>query len=318
MTMNLARLLLLAAAVGALSACAPKASAPADTSPPVATVNGQPISRDLYEFYVKSATGKTSAELPADIRGKLLDNLVHGEVIAQQAVKEGLDKSGDTGYVLELSRLNVLSQAVGDRYLKNKAPTDAELRAEYDAYVAAAPKSEYHARHILVATEPFAEKIIQRLGRGEKFEDLAKVESMDPSKSNGGDLSWIRPESVPPEFMKALESLKPGEYTKAPVQTTFGWHIVQLVEARPLTPQSYEQRKPRIQQDLERKKFKDYLDDLMRTAQVKKMLDQPSSGASSPAGPAPALAPAPAAAPVAAPAAAAAPAPAAPAAAPKN
>src|ERR1700758_2710127 len=283
MTMKLSRPLLLVAAVGVLlGACQPKSSAPADTSPPVATVNGVPVSRDLYEFYVKSVTGKTSADLPADIRGKLLDNLVHGEVVAQQAVKEGLDKSGDAPYILELSRLNVLNQAVGDRYLKDKAPTDAELRAEYDAYVAAAPKTEYHARHILVATEPFAEKIIQRLGRGEKFEDLARVESMDPSKSNGGDLSWIRPESVPPEFMKALETLKPGEYTKAPVQTSFGWHIVQLVETRPLTAQSFEQRKPRIEQEIERKKFKDYIDELMRTAQVNKT-PAPAAPAAAPA-----------------------------------
>jgi peptidyl-prolyl cis-trans isomerase C len=297
---NLSRLLLLAAALGLpLSACAPKASAPADTSPPVATVNGKPITRDLYEFYVKSVTGKTSAELTPDIRGKLLDNMVHGEVIAQEAVKQGLDKDGDTAYILELSRLNVLGQAVGDHYLKDKKPTEAELRADYDAYVAAAPKTEYHARHILVATEPFADKLVQRLGRGEKFEDLAKAESMDPSKSSGGDLSWIRPESVPPEFMKALASLKPGEYTKTPVQTPFGWHIVQLVETRPLSPQSYDQRKPRIEQEIERKKFKDYMDDLMRTAQVNKMIDQPASGAAAtpPAGApatAPAVAPAPA------------------------
>jgi peptidyl-prolyl cis-trans isomerase C len=304
MTMNLSRLLLFAAALGlTLSACQPKSSAPLDSSPPVATVNGKPITRDLYEFYVKNVTGKASAELTPDIRDKLLENMVRGEVMAQEAVKQGLDKSGDTGYILELSRLNVLGQAVGEHYLKDKKPTDAELRAEYDAYVAAAPKTEYHARHILVATEPFAEKIIQRLGRGEKFEDLARVESMDPSKSNGGDLSWIRPESVPPEFMKALETLKPGEYTKAPVQTSFGWHIVQLVETRPLTAQSFEQRKPRIEQEIERKKFKDYMDDLMRTAQVTKTLDQPASGGT--ATPAAASAPA-------------TPAAAAPAAAPKN
>jgi len=309
MITNLSRLLLLAAALAALGACQPKASAPADTSPAVATVNGVPVTRDFYEFYVKSVTGKNSAELTADIRGKLLDNMVRGEVIAQEAVKQGLDKSGDTAYLLELSRLNVLGQAVGDRYLKDKKPTDAELHAEYDAYVAAAPKAEYHARHILVATEPFAEKVVQRLGRGEKFEDLAKAESMDPSKSNGGDLSWIRPESVPPEFMKALESLKPGEYTKTPVQTPFGWHVIELVETRPLAPQSFEQRKPRIEQEIERKKFKDYMDDLMRTAQVTKTLDQPAPGGT--ATPAAASAPA---APGGAPAAA----PAAPAAAPKN
>jgi len=313
MTMNPSRLLLLAAALGALSACQPKSStAPADTSPSVATVNGRPITRDFYEFYVKNVSGKASAELSPDIRGKLLDNMVRGEVIAQEAVKQGLDKSGDTAYILELSRLNVLGQAVGDHYLKDKKPTDAQLRAEYEAYVAAAPKSEYHARHILVATEPFADKLVQRLARGEKFEDLAKAESMDPSKNNGGDLSWIRPESVPPEFMKALESLKPGEYTKTPVQTPFGWHIIQLVEMRPLTPQPFEQRKPRIEQELERKTFKNYMDELMRTAQVTKTLDQGASGAAA-AAPA-AIAPAPASEPAAAPAAA----PAAPAAAPKN
>src|SRR5215472_11286081 len=95
---NLSRLLLPVAAafVLLLAACQPKASAPAETSPAVATVNGKPITRDFYEYYVKSLSGKTSAELTPDIRGKLLDNMVHGEVIAQEAVKQGLDKNGDT------------------------------------------------------------------------------------------------------------------------------------------------------------------------------------------------------------------------------
>jgi peptidyl-prolyl cis-trans isomerase C len=303
MTMNLSRTLLLPAALAlALAACQPKASAPAaeaDTSSTVATVNGQPITRDFYEYYVKSLSGKPSADLSADIRGKLLDNMVHGEVIAQEATKQGLDKTGDTPYILELSRLQLLGQALGEHYLKDKKPTDAEVHADYEAYVAAAPKLEYHARHILVATEPFAEKLVQRLEHGEKFEDLAKAESMDPSKSNGGDLSWIRPEQVPPEFMKAVAALKPGEYSKTPVQTPFGWHIVQLVETRPLAPQSFDDRKQRIEQELERKKFKDYVDELMRSAKITRTLDQGSAGsaAAAPASPA-----APAAASPAAPA----------------
>jgi peptidyl-prolyl cis-trans isomerase C len=208
---------------------------------------------------------------------------VHGEVIAQEAAKQGLDKSGDTPYILELSRLQLLGQALGEHYLKDKKPNDAEVHADYEAYVAAAPKLEYHARHILVATEPFAEKLVQRLEHGEKFEDLAKAESMDPSKSNGGDLSWIRPEQVPPEFMKAVAALKPGEYSKTPVQTPFGWHIVQLVETRPLAPQSFDDRKQRIEQELERKKFKDYVDELMRSAKITRTLDQGTTGSAAPA-----------------------------------
>ena len=298
MTLKPLRLLLLAAALGGLAACpGPKSAAPADTSPPVATVNGVPIPRDLYEFYVKNATGgKSSAELSADVRDKLLDNLVKAELVSQEASKQGLDKTGDTSFILELSRLNVLEQAMSDRYLKDRKPTDAELRAEYDSDMAQAPKMEYRARHILVATEPFAEKVIQRLERGETFEDLAKVESMDPSKSNGGEIGWLRA-GVPPQLINALAGLKPGEYTKTPVQTSYGWHILQLEESRPVTPPPFEQAKPRVEQVVEGKKFRAYMDELMRTAKITKTLEPTAAAA------APTIAPAPAAAqPPAAPA----------------
>ncbi|HYM41976.1 MAG TPA: peptidyl-prolyl cis-trans isomerase [Steroidobacteraceae bacterium] len=282
MTTYFPRFLLLAAILAALCACQPKSSAPADTSPPVATVNGQTITRDFFEFYAKTATGKTSAELTPEIRNRLLDNLIKGELVAQEAAKQGIDKTGDSAYLLELSRLNVLEQAVSDRYLKDKKPGDAEVRAEYETEIAGLPKTEYHARHILVATEPFAEKVIQRLDRGEKFEDLAKVESMDPSKNNGGDIGWLRG-GMPPEIMNALAGLKPGEYAKKPVQTQYGWHILQLVESRPLTPPPFEQAKQRFEQIVEAKKFKSYMDELMRDAKVTKTLDQPASASAAPA-----------------------------------
>jgi peptidyl-prolyl cis-trans isomerase C len=285
MTHHFPRFVLLTAILAALCACAPKSSAPADASPPVATVNGQVITRDFFEFYAKTATGKSSAEITPEIRNRLLDNLIKGELVAQEASRQGIDKTGDSAYLLELSRLNVLEQAVSDRYLKDKKPTDAEVRSEYETEVAGMPKTEYHARHILVATEPFAEKVIQRLDRGEKFEDLAKVESMDPSKNNGGDIGWLRG-GMPPEIMNALAGLKPGEYAKKPVQTQYGWHILQLVESRPLTPPPFEQAKPRFEQIVEAKKFKSYMDELMRDAKVTKTLDQPAPGAAAGATPA--------------------------------
>jgi peptidyl-prolyl cis-trans isomerase C len=290
MTSHSARLLHLAAplaALAALAACQPKAAAPLDRSPAVATVNGVPISRDFYEFYIKGISGKSSAELTPEVRDRALDNLIHAELVAQQAVKDGLDKAGDTNYLLELSRLNVLQQAVSDRYLKDKQPTDAELRSEYSSQVAAMAKQEYHARHILVATEPFAEKLIERLGKGEKFADLARAESMDPSKNNGGDLGWFAPDRMPPEFASAVAALKPGEYTKKPVQTQYGWHIIQLLETRPLNPPPYEQVKQRLEQVVQAKKFKAYVEDLMRTAKVTKTLEQPAAAPGGAAAPAP-------------------------------
>src|SRR6202023_1753045 len=145
------------------------------------------------------------------------------------AEKDGVDKSSDTSDLLVLTRLNVLHQAMSEKYLKDKKPSEQELRAEYENQVAALPKLEYHARHILVATEPFAQSVVQRLDKGEKFEDVAKKESMDSSKDNGGDLGWFTPDRMVKQFADAVVSLKPGDFTHKAVQTQYGWHVIQLV-----------------------------------------------------------------------------------------
>jgi peptidyl-prolyl cis-trans isomerase C len=309
--MNYSRLLLLAVPLVALVACQPKSptSAPADTSPPVATVNGEPISRDLYEFAVKAATGgKSSADLTAQQRGLVLDNLIAGRVVAEQAVKDGLDKNGDTPFVLQLTQTNVLDQAMEQRYLKDKKPTEEELRAEYQTQLAAMPKTEYHARHILVKDEGTASQIIQQLDKGEKFDVLAKQDSLDASKSNGGDLGWFTPARMVPAFAGAVVALKPGEYTHRPVQTQYGWHVIQLLDTRETTPPPFDQVRQRLEQSVQAKKFKAYVDELMHGAKVQKFLDAPAPGTATPAAPASApaagsaSAPAPTPAPTPAPA----------------
>ena len=118
--MNHSRIAALALMLVALAACQPKTGGTAanDNSPPVATVNGTPITRNFYDFYIKGITGgKAPADLTADQRALALDNLIRAQVVADQAVKEGVNKTGDTAYMLELARLNVLQQAVEERYL---------------------------------------------------------------------------------------------------------------------------------------------------------------------------------------------------------
>jgi peptidyl-prolyl cis-trans isomerase C len=313
--MNHSRILLpVIVGLAALAACQPKnaATTVADNSPPVATVNGVPVTRDFYEFYIKGITGgKNSADLTATQRNAALDNLIRARLVGEEAVKEGLDKSGDTAYLLELSRLNVLEQAVQDKYLKDRKPTEQELRAEYESQLSSMPKTEYHARHILVATQPFAQKIIERLDKGEKFEALAKSESMDSSKSNGGDLGWFTPNRMVPEFSGALIALKPGEYTHKPVQTQYGWHVIQLLETREVQPPPFDQVRQRLEQVVQAKKFRQYTDELMHNAKIERLLDQPAKGeapgvtpppAGAPTGSATPPAPTPAAPPAAPPA----------------
>jgi len=277
--MNHSRILLCAVALAALAACQPKtAGITGDTSPPVATVDGVPITRDFYDFYIRGITGgKAPADLTPEQRSAALDNLIRARLVAEQAAKQGLDKSGDTAYLLELSRLNVLEQTAQDRYLKDKKPTEAELRSEYEQSVAQMPKTEYHARHILVATQPFAEKVIQRLDKGEKFDALAKEESMDSSKANGGDLGWFTPNRMVPEFSGAVIALKPGEYTHKPVQTQYGWHVIQLMETRPVSPPPFDQVRQRLEQMVQAKKFRLYTDELMHNAKIVRSPEQPAN-----------------------------------------
>src|SRR5579885_3056285 len=188
--MKFTRLPVMCALLG-LAACQPKSSTPVaatDDSPTMATVDGIKISRGFFDAYIKAITGKGSADLTPQQRDQALDNLSRAEVVGEHAVKEGLDKNADTAALIELTRLNVLQQAVADQVLKGNKVTEQELRTEYETQVANLSKEEFHARHILLATQPFAEKIVARLAKGERFEDLAKKESMDSSKDTGGDL----------------------------------------------------------------------------------------------------------------------------------
>jgi peptidyl-prolyl cis-trans isomerase C len=308
----------LAAPLVALAACQPKAAdtttaaaAPgggekaATTSAAIAKVNGEAITRDEYEFYVKGVTqGKSSADLAPAQRAAALDNLIRIKLVSAEAIKEGLQNTDPTVYLLDLTRDQVLEQAMQDKYLKTRTPTDQDLRAEYDNQVALMPKTEYHARHILLPTQEAAQATIAKLEKGAKWEDLAK-QSTDPgSKNNGGDLGWFSPERMVPQFSGALLALKPNEFTHQPIQTQFGWHVIELLGTREVTPPPYDQVKSRLEQVVQAKKFRAYGDDLMKAAKVEKL--DPTL-----AGPPP---PAPAAAGAAGAAAAAAATPATPAA----
>jgi len=251
----------------------PAAAASADDSAPVAVVNGTPIRRDFFEFYAKGLAGKNSmSDLTPEQKQQALDNLVRAEVIAQQATKDGLAKDPATAPLLELARLNVLQQAVSDKYLKDKKPTEQEVRAEYETQVGLLAHQEFHVSHILVATEGFARKLIAELEKGARFGDVAKRESMDPSKSNGGDIGWLTPDRIMKPFADAMVTLKKGEFTHKPVQTQYGWHIIRVEDMRDVTPPTFDQVHQRLDQVVQAKKFKAYTDGLMKNAQVEKKL----------------------------------------------
>jgi parvulin-like peptidyl-prolyl isomerase len=105
-------------------------------------------------------------------------------------------------------------------------------------------KEEVWARHILVTEEAQAQDILDRVNQGEDWSKLAAEFSTDTSnKDNSGDLGWFGREQMVPPFENAAFSLQAGEIVSRPVQTTFGYHIIQVLghELRPLDESAYQQ-----------------------------------------------------------------------------
>jgi peptidyl-prolyl cis-trans isomerase C len=260
-----------------LMACTPKAATTADAAAvakPVATVNGVAIARETFDYYIKSSTGKSAADLTVAQREQALDGLISAEVASQQAAKDGLDKKGDAAAMMALSRWQALESAAAETYLKDRKATEAELKAEYDTQVAAIPKSQYKAHHILVKTEAEAQAVLARLKKGEKFEAVAKAVTMDPSgKTSGGDLGdWFAPTTMVKPFAEALTTMKKGETTSTPVQTEFGFHVIRLDDVRESAPPPFDSVKDRLQTIVQQKKFKSYVDELQKSAKIEKTL----------------------------------------------
>jgi peptidyl-prolyl cis-trans isomerase C len=299
----------LAASAMLLAGCGQKSAGTGATADNVAVVNGKPISRNTYEHYVQGVANRPASELTPEQRAELLDNLIRGELIASEAETTGLAAKDDTRAVLDLSRLTVLQQAASQDYLKDRKATDAELKAEYDTQVAQMARTEFRARHILVNTEEFARNLIRQLDRGADFAQLAKKESLDNgSRESGGELGWFAPDRMVPPFAEAVAKLDKGQVTKDPVQTSFGWHVIQLEDRRDAAPPPFDSVKERLVQIVEAKKFRAHTDELLAAAKIERTLDKPAAAVAAPATSAPA-----AAAPVAsepAPTPAAAPAPA--------
>jgi peptidyl-prolyl cis-trans isomerase C len=248
-----------------------KPAAPA--TPPVATIDGTPLSRTEYDVYLKGLLrGKPGTELTSEQRGQVLDELISMQLLALQGGKEGVDKDTDVAAQLDVVRMRVMADAESAKYLKDKEPTDAELHAEYDSAVAAMDKTEYHARHILVSSKEAAEAAIKKIKGGAKFEDVAKAESTDSSKANGGDLGWFSLTRMAKPFGDAVKGLKKGEMTATPVQTQFGWHVIKLDDTRETAPPPFEQVKQQVSNGVMQKKLQAYVDGLKKTAKIEKTL----------------------------------------------
>ncbi|PBB33815.1 peptidylprolyl isomerase [Mesorhizobium sp. WSM3868] len=245
------------------------AAAPVDPNAVVATINGE----KLTEADLALAEGELSqqfAQLPPEQRrAAALSAAIEIRVMAKKAVDSGLDKDADFLRRMAFLQQRALHGEVVEKEVVDKV-TDADVRARYDQEIANTPPvNEIHARHILVKTKEEAEAIIKQLDGGADFQKLANEHTSDPSgKSNGGDLGWFGPGQMVPEFDKAAFALDVGKYSKEPVQSQFGWHVIKVEGKRAKQPPAFDDVKDQAKQAVIRDKYFAMVKELRGAAKI--------------------------------------------------
>lgn len=234
----------------------------------VAKVNGVTIPQSRVDLLLKNATAQGQPDSP-ELRNRIRDELVTREVLAQEAMKKGLDKNPEIATQLELQRQTLLINAYLQDYMKSNPITEETMKKEYEAAKTQMPSKEYKARHILVKEETEAKQIIAQLKKGANFEKLAAQKSEDTgSKDKGGDLDWSVPNRYVKPFADALVNLKKGQLVDAPVQSQHGWHVIRLDDERPTKVPNFEDVKGSIQQQLQNQAVQKTIADLRAKAKI--------------------------------------------------
>ena len=254
--------------LSALTAAVLISTAPWAAAQNVAIVNGKPVPTSRADAL---AAQVAASGQPVDdtVRAKIREEVILREIFMQEAQKRGLGGTEDFKAQMELARQTLMIRALFADFQKKNPVTDADVKAEYDKFVAANSGKEYRARHILVEKEEEAKAIIASLKGGAKFEDIAKKQSKDPgSGANGGDLDWAPAASYVPEFSEAMVKLEKGKVSEAPVKTQFGWHVIRVDDIRQAELPKLDEVKPQIVQQLQGMKLNQFQQDLRSKAKI--------------------------------------------------
>ena len=190
------------------------------------------------------------------------------KLLSQKAAAEKLDQTPDFQAHMAYLRDRELHNAYFKAHVADSIKDD-EVKARYDKEVAALPKQEeVHARHILVKTEDEAKAIIKELDAGKDFATLAKEKSTDPNKADGGDLGYFGHGRMVKEFEDAAFALPVGTYTKTPVKTDFGWHVIKVEDKRNAPPPPFDQVKDQVRQLVMRDKYLELLNQAKQDTKV--------------------------------------------------
>ncbi len=236
-------------------------------NPLLARVNGREIRWADIERSARDLPEEYSSQLET-IFPALLQRLIDLELLVWAAREDGLAEDAEVRRLIEEFEDRVLSETLIRRQIADKV-TNEMLRARYDAYVEGlAARAEVRARHILLDSEAQARKVIAALEAGGDFVELAREHSLGPTADQGGDLDYFTRDNMTPAFAGAAFTLEIGQYSRDPVQTEFGWHVIKVEDRRGEGAASFEDMRGELREAATRELLDELLRDLRGRAEI--------------------------------------------------
>lgn len=239
-------------------------AAATDSSAVVATVNGSRITKDVLDVYAGQRMSKNAEDATPEA---MLNELITLELMRQEADSKGLGSQPVVMASLNQLQRSALAGAAIKDYMDKNPVTDEDAKTYYDEQIGT-PGKEYKARHILLESEDDAKAVIVMLDTGKDFSELAKEKSTGPSGPTGGELGWFGANQMVKEFSDAAAALEKGSYTKTPVQTQFGWHVIILDDVRDSTPPPFDEVKDRLKMGLANQNLQKHIAEIRETAKI--------------------------------------------------
>lgn len=239
-----------------------------DADPVIAKVGGEEVRQSELTLALGGLDPQLQQMPEEQKRAAALSAIIDVKLLSKTAEKEGLQDDATFKQRVAYLTERELHNAYFKKHVVDIVTPD-EVKARYDKEVAALPKQEeVHARHILVKTEDEAKDIIKQLDAGKDFAELAKEKSTDPNKSEGGDLGYFSRGRMVKEFEDAAFALEKGTYSKTPVKTDFGFHVIKVEDKRDAPPPPFEQVQDQVRQLVMRDKYLELLNKAKASAKI--------------------------------------------------
>jgi len=243
----------------------------AQLKPSTVSVNGVVITPELIDLAVKAATPQGQQPTPA-LENEVKQRLINIELLAQDAIKQGIDKNPENQLRIRELRQNLLAELLLADYFTKNPITEDQIRAEYDRELKVLGSGnaleQYRLSVIALPTESEAAAAISQIKSGEPFAKVAKQRSIDPSKEQGGQTGWVLPAQVNPSIALVMSNLPKGGMSSTPIQTPNGWYIIKVEEKRPFKIPTFDETKNQIRTNLAQQKQAEIINALREKAKI--------------------------------------------------